>query len=240
MTNPYRKDDPKSIQSMFGAIAEQYDKTNAIVSFQIHRLWNRQLAKAALNKKPSILLDLCCGTGEIGYRVLNQLKTPIEIHFIDFCPEMVACAEKRSVPFQDQHQMHFQCGDAQQIPLPSSKIDAVTIAYGIRNIKDPQKCFQEVYRVLNESGSIHILELTQPQNKVMRFGHQFYLKYGLPLLGKLATSNQAAYEYLCQSIYHFAKPEQVSAMLEKAGFKHVTIKPLTGGIATLISAEKSP
>lgn len=238
MTNKYQKEDPKTIQSMFGAIAEKYDKTNGIMSFQIHRIWNRALTKAIIQKKPHSYLDLCCGTGEIGYRVLKNSPNPLQTHFIDFCPEMIECAKKRAPSYQDKHMLYFKCGDAQKIPLLACAVDAVSIAYGVRNIKNPLKCFEESHRILKKGGSLHILELTQPKNSLIKLGHKIYLNYLLPFLGKFVTSNREAYEYLSQSIYAFSKPDEVAAMLKKAGFINIRIKPLTGGIATLISADK--
>jgi demethylmenaquinone methyltransferase/2-methoxy-6-polyprenyl-1,4-benzoquinol methylase len=115
----------------------------------------------------------------------------------------------------------------------------MTIAYGIRNVKEPSKCFEEAYRTLKVGGTLGILELTEPKNAILRFGHNLYLKRVLPQLGKLLTSNRQAYEYLSQSIGAFTKPDELAARLKKANFTDVKIIPLTGGIATIITAKKA-
>lgn len=234
----YNKNDPETIQHMFGSIAKQYDRTNAILSFQMHRLWNKKLVKHVYEvNSPQTLLDLCCGTGEIAFAYLNATQTPCEAYLLDFCPEMLECA-KRKVKPSNNHQINFIHADAQEIPLPPESVQCVTVAYGIRNVKSPQKCLQEVYCVLKPGGTFGVLELTQPTNSLLRSGHAFYLKYILPLLGRFLTSNQEAYEYLCQSIHTFIKPQELEKVFHDCGFEKTQVIPLMGGIATLILGKK--
>lgn len=240
MTLDYNKNDPQTIQVMFGSIAKQYDKTNAVLSFQLHRLWNRKLIQKVIgNASPSNFLDLCCGTGEIAFGSLKKCPTPCRAFLIDFCEEMLSCAKAKAQNLKlDRHDISYIQADAQQIPLPENSIKYATIAYGIRNVKDPGKCINEVYRVLKTGGKLGILELTQPKNPFLKFGHNIYLKNILPLMGKLLTSNQNAYQYLCNSIHTFIKPEDLENLLKETGFTTYRY-PLTGGIATILIAEKT-
>ena len=223
---------------MFGSIAANYDRTNAILSFQMHRYWNRQLVKSISEKHPTTLLDLCCGTGEIAFRFLNNTSRNCKAYLLDFCPEMLACAKTREQGFE-HHDIDYIEGDAQAIPLPDESVDAITIAYGIRNVKEPRRCFADAHRVLRHGGRIAILELTRPKNRFLRLGHGLYLKIMLPLLGKLSTSNQEAYEYLCNSIDTFIDPADLEMELRDCGFPRVRRIPLQGGIATIILADKA-
>jgi demethylmenaquinone methyltransferase / 2-methoxy-6-polyprenyl-1,4-benzoquinol methylase len=236
----YNKHDPKSIQKMFGSIAKQYDRTNAILSLQMHRYWNRQLILMTLSKKaPKTYLDLCCGTGEISLNYLKNCSTPCEAYLLDFCPEMLIYAQERANKLHPRgNKISYLQADAQEIPLLNESIDCATMAYGIRNIADPQKCFREVFRVLRSEGKIGILELTQPQNPLLKIGHSLYLNTVVPLMGKMITSNREAYQYLCNSIKAFVRPLELEKMLKEAGFKKTQIKPIQGGIATILLAEK--
>ncbi len=236
----YKKDDPKSIQNMFGTIASQYDRTNAVLSFQMHRIWNRELVKKVIGTSyPENVLDLCCGTGEIAFNYLKNRTGSCEAFMLDFCPEMLDCAKaKAGQMHMERHLIHYLQADAQEIPLPNNSIECATMAYGIRNIKDPQKSAKEVYRVLKPGATFGILELTQPSNRMLRMGHSLYLRYALPVLGKLLTSNQDAYSYLCNSIHTFIPPEKLVGVLEAAGFKDVQSHPMMGGIATIITGKK--
>lgn len=231
----YSKQDPESIQAMFGSIAKSYDRTNAILSFQMHRWWNRQLVQHVAQQ--GTLLDLCCGTGEIAFTFLRKAQKPTTAYLLDFCSQMLDCARAKAKPFET-HQLHYLQADAQEIPLPAETADCATIAYGIRNVQNPQKCVQDVFRVLKKGGNFGILELTNPTNPFLRFGHQIYLKTCLPLLGRLFASNQEAYDYLQRSIGAFIKPEELEKLLQSAGFVHTARIPLTGGIATIILGQK--
>lgn len=237
----YRKDNPDSIKKLFASIANRYDLTNSVMSLGLHKLWNNKLVRSTLVQstgKP--LLDLCCGTGEITYTFLNQTQKPQEIHMIDFCDAMLNKAKERANKRgdKDRHRLVFTQGDAQNIPLPSNSINAVSIAYGIRNVQDPRQCLQEVHRVLDQDGIVGILELTRPSNPFMKLCHSLYLKGVLPLAGKMMTDNKEAYEYLMQSIGQFIDPRNLGQVAEEVGFRDVVVRPLTGGIAHLITARK--
>lgn len=238
--NFYNKDNPESLQQMFGSIAQQYDKTNAILSFQMHRLWNKKLIWAVMkNQNPSTYLDLCCGTGEIAFKYLNKRSLPCKAYLLDFCPEMLYCAKERANHLNLQpHTLTYLQADAQKIPLAEESIESVTLAYGIRNIPHPQQCFNEIYRVLNTGGTVGILELTQPTQPLIKAGHKLYLKTILPIMGQLVTSNRKAYEYLCNSIRSFISPQELESMLKIAGFKQTSVITLMGGIATILVAKK--
>lgn len=237
MTLTYDKNNPETIQRMFGTIARQYDRTNAILSFSLHRFWNRALVKALAEHRPRKILDLCCGTGEITFTLLKHSPDPTQVFLLDFCAEMLDCARHRGRNISG-HTLHYIQGDAQQVDMPNDSVDAISVAYGVRNIKEPKRCFEEAFRVMRSGGRFGILELTRPKNWFLRMGHAIYLKTFLPALGKLATSNRAAYKYLCTSIENFVDPEQVSVDLTDVGFQNVRCIRLMGGVATLIIAEK--
>jgi len=239
MTSHHKKD-PKNIKEMFGHIAKHYDRANAIMSFNLHHYWNRKLIQSVLaHRFPKKYLDLCCGTGEIALRLLNHSKKPCEAFLLDFCPEMLVCAEdKLQKKGKTAHHIHYLQADAQEIPLPSESIDSVTIAYGIRNVEDPLICCQEVLRVLRPGGCFGLLELTKPENLLLKWGHQLHLKSFLPIVGKWVASNPKAYRYLRDSIHAFISPTELEQTLTNAGFDKVETFRLCGGIATRLLALK--
>lgn len=242
-TQQYRKSDPQSIREMFSSIATRYDTGNAALSLQLFRSWNRRLIQQVLLTPEPVdtVLDLCCGTGEITFtylRALHKLSNgcpKVNITLVDFAEGMLHEAERKAAqePFP-QASLVFRVGDAQAIPLPDCSVDAVVIAYGIRNVANPQKCIEEALRVLRLGGRLGILELTRPQNPLMRFGHTVYLRTVVPLLGKWITSNPHAYHYLCQSIESFVPAERLHQLMQQVGFVECTCQSLTGGIATLL------
>lgn len=237
----YAKSKPDSIQSMFDAIATNYDRTNAVLSFCMHHLWNAALVRETLAcSHPRSLVDLCSGTGEIAFRSIRATPSLETVQLIDFSSEMLQCAKRKAenggivTP-----SISFIQADVQELPLASNSIDSMTMAYGIRNVNDRLKCLHEVARCLRPGGTFGILELTQPTHNLLKVLHTTYLKTALPLLGKLLTSNQDAYKYLCNSIHTFVKPATLKDELLDAGFSSLSITPLSGGIATLFIAKKN-
>lgn len=236
----YQQQDPASIQSLFNSIAKRYDRSNALLSFGLHRYWNRQLVRQVLlTTKPHALLDLCAGTGDIAFDYLKQSKSPCEAYLVDFSSEMLACAKaKGDILFPNQKSIHYIEADALKLPLQNESMDCATIAYGIRNVQSPSKCMEEVYRVLRPGGRFGILELTRPQNPFLHFAYRIYMKTLLPLIGKRIATNEDAYLYLMRTIEAFIPPSELVKMMQANGYQNVKCKPLIGGIATLIIGHK--
>jgi demethylmenaquinone methyltransferase/2-methoxy-6-polyprenyl-1,4-benzoquinol methylase len=236
----YQKNRPETIQDMFNSISIRYDLANSILSFRMHKLWNKRLIKKVTQRNRSLVhVDLCSGTGEIAFSLLRKAKEKQTVYLVDFSEGMLGCAkEKLKRLGLSRHTVHFRRADVQNLPIEDSTADSATLAYGVRNVKDPRLCIKEAYRILKPGGKFGILELTEPSNPLIRVGHQFYLKMIIPSIGKLLTSNQDAYEYLSHSIKDFIRPEEIEKILQEAGFVHTSIERLSGGIATLLYAEK--
>ncbi|KAF3363165.1 Demethylmenaquinone methyltransferase [Chlamydiales bacterium STE3] len=239
----YNKQDSASIQSMFASIAAEYDRANAILSFNMHKLWNKKLVHLTNRDndfKDSALLDLCAGTGEITKTWMLRNKETKKAYLLDFCPEMLALAKhKMDVHFRSQDSFNYLHADAEKIPLEDSSVEAITIAYGIRNVHCIENCFQEAFRVLKPGGKLGILELTSPEITGLKQFHHFYLKRLLPILGGFVAKNKDAYKYLCQSIESFVKPQEIKSKLLTTGYSQVDIHPQCLGIATVIIAKKN-
>ena len=158
---------------------------------------------------------------------------------LDFSEKMLECAQAQAkIQNLYRHDINYLQADAQEIPLLENSVDCATMAYGIRNVPNPERCLREVYRVLRPRGTFGILELTQPDNAFLRFGHGLYLKMILPLIGKLATPNPEAYNYLRKSIRSFIPTSTLMELMKKTGFANVKKFPLCGGVATIITGTK--
>lgn len=238
----YRKDSPATIQSMFNSIAKRYDFTNAVLSFFLHRYWNKTLIRFVKQTSSSpVLLDLCSGTGDIAFAYLKEVTSPCQAYLIDFSHEMLEHAKQKAnqLNFSSSQHLSFIEADVQHIPLPNQIGNCATMAYGIRNVQNPALCIQEVSRLLKPGSCFGILELTRPHMRLLRWGHEFYLRRILPFLGKRLTDNEQAYQYLCKSIQSFVAPEDLQKLLLENGFQNTKIQPLAGGIATIIVGYKS-
>lgn len=229
----YDKNNPSTIRALFDSIAPRYDLGNAVLSGNLHRLWNRRLANRVLSHNPHDILDLCCGTGDITKRMMRY-KADCSYHLVDFSQQMLDIAKKTVTGTNVQ----FYQADAEELPFKDSMFDAVSVAYGIRNIQNRAKCFSELYRVLKPGGRMCIAELTRPKGAFLNTLHRFYLRTMVPLVGRVITSNEEAYTYLCNSIESFISPEQLIQEQLEAGFSSIEVKPQTFGIATLFFSQK--
>lgn len=178
---------------------------------------------------------MCAGTGEIAFGFLKK-KREAQATLLDFSSEMLEVAKSKGEPFKTRFES--VTADAQKIPFPDHSFDAVSIAYGLRNVQNTKLCMKEAYRVLHHSGVFAILELTCPSFPIFRSLHSLFLKTMIPWIGKRVAYNQEAYQYLCDSIQHFIAPQKIEEALLDAGFCSTKRISLMGGIATVILAKK--
>lgn len=240
MSHPdYSKENPSSIQALFASIAPRYDLGNALISFSLHRLWNRSLVHEIESKvrKGGVYLDLCSGTGDIAMALLKQGCTPQKIILVDFCEEMLLRARKKFEK-KGASPVDYIVSDALKVPLEDKCADAITIAYGIRNVASIDHLFTEVYRLLKPGGVFSILELTRPSVPFVRWAHSLYLQTLIPIIGKIVSKDKAAYEYLASSIQQFYSPGEITYSLNRAGFQRIDFQEKTKGIATLFTCQK--
>ena len=156
---------------------------------------------------------------------------------MDLSEEMLDIGRTKITRFNGKIQL--ETGDAVQLPIEDAQYDAVTISFGIRNVPDVPASMREMYRVLHHGGKALILEFSLPKNPIVRFGHLFYLRWVLPLVGGIISGDYAAYKYLNTSIEAFPFGEAFCDLLRNAGFEKVNAHPVTFGIATIYEACKS-
>lgn len=215
--------------AFFDAIAGSYDLLNHILSLGIDKRWRRHLARdIAPHGK---VLDIATGTGDQLLALLKQGFAADQLIGLDPSGPMLACARKK-VPSEIQL---IQAG-AESIPLPDASIHSITLVFGLRNMwSQPDQVFQEMYRVLKPGGTLHILELTRPQNPLVSLVYTPYLHVILPLIGGLFSGNFRAYRYLARSIAAFPPPATICDHLATAGLSPKCTS-LTFGVATHICA----
>lgn len=231
----YTKTKPHEIQTLFDKIAKRYDLANYILSLGLHRRWNQKLVKAVLKYPSARGVDLCAGTGDISFRLI-QKSPSLDLTLIDFSDQMLALAknkaQKKGLLFA------YCCADVTKIPFQEHCFDFATMAYGIRNIPSPQLAIEEAYRILKPKGVFAILELTRPSQKMLAQAHDFYLSKFLPVIGGFIAKDKEAYRYLASSIGSFVCRDELCTLLEKEGFNPLEVIQLNCGIASIILCQK--
>jgi demethylmenaquinone methyltransferase/2-methoxy-6-polyprenyl-1,4-benzoquinol methylase len=214
---------------MFGAIARRYDLANHTLSCGTDFYWRKCAANMVASWRPRKIVDLATGTGDLALAVQKKLPDA-EVTGVDFLPEMLELARRKGV-------RETILADAMKLPFPDASFDCVTIAFGLRNMENWRDALVEMSRVLKRDGHLLVLEFSLPTVSIVRTIYRFYLHRCLPLLGSFLTRKKSAYDYLGDSIEEFPSGHAMIDLIEASGFKHVTLQPLSYGIATIYTAQ---
>ena len=214
---------------MFGAIARRYDLANHTLSCGTDFYWRKCAANMVASWRPRKIVDLATGTGDLALAVQKKLPDA-EVTGVDFLPEMLELARRKGV-------RETILADAMKLPFPDASFDCVTIAFGLRNMENWRAALVEMSRVLKGDGRLLVLEFSLPTVSIVRIIYRFYLHRCLPLLGSFLTRKKSAYDYLGDSIEEFPSGHAMINLIEASGFKHVTLQPLSYGVATIYTAQ---
>ena len=227
----------KWVQRMFSDIAPRYDLLNHLLSFNIDRTWRKALVQSltpSLQLPEARVLDLCCGTGDVLLALQSAAFKPVI--GADFCHPMLLAAAGKSRARGFATPL-FEA-DALELPLAANSLDAISIAFGFRNLVDYQAGLAECLRVLKPGGALAILEFSHPPGLATRAAYSFYSSVLLPVIGALVSGSREAYTYLPESVKRFPQAEELRGMFEARGFVNAQFELLTGGIAALHTGDK--
>lgn len=222
--------DPVYVKKAFQSIADKYVVTNHVLSLGTDILWRKRVCKVIKDWKPSKILDVATGTGDLALE-MQKAYPKAEITAVDFCPEMLAHAEKRGIK-------NTQVVDALNMPFENETADLVTVAFGLRNMQDYSKALQEMRRVLEPEGHLLVLDFSLPKG-IFAKPYAFYLNKVLPKIAGLITGKKDAFEYLAGSIQQFPNGQAMCDFIATQGYKNTRCIPLSFGIASIYIAEKS-
>jgi demethylmenaquinone methyltransferase/2-methoxy-6-polyprenyl-1,4-benzoquinol methylase len=216
---------------MFAGIAGRYDLLNHLLSGNIDKRWRRAVARTL---EPSLtegsrVLDVACGTGDLSL-VLARAGSA-QVVGLDFCRPMLEIARRKAEA--DSRTLPFVEGDALRLPFADETFDAVTIAFGLRNLAGVSDGLKELRRILRTGGRLAVLEFSSPVVPGFRALFRFYFARVLPRIGGLVSGSRGAYEYLPDSVSRFPDQKRLAALMWEAGFENVGYRNLTGGIAAL-------
>lgn len=223
---------------MFDAIAGQYDLLNHLLSAGIDKRWRRRAIKALQLTGRETVLDLCTGTADLAIAARQANPPAARVLGVDFAGAMLRVGLDKLVKGGLDRAITLVRGDAMRVPVASAAVDAITIAFGIRNVQNTQAACDEMFRVLKPGGRAAVLEFAIPTAPVIRQGYLFYFNHVLPLIGRVISRHNAAYGYLPASVGAFATPDEFVTIMRKSGFSRVDTVPLTFGIVFLYVAQK--
>ena len=228
----------EQVRQMFDAIAPAYDFMNRAMTLGID-IWWRQLAVKRLKRlKPATILDVATGTGDFAIQLNDSLK-PQHITGIDLSEGMLAEARRKIKKKGLEDVITFKQDDCMALHMDDATVDAVTVAFGVRNFEHLQQGYQEMARVLKPGGMLCVLELSTPTNPLIRWFYDLYTLHIIPWLGSLKSGEKSAYRYLPESIAAVPQGDDMLQLMRNAGLKNATFKRLTLGVCTIYTAVKS-
>jgi demethylmenaquinone methyltransferase / 2-methoxy-6-polyprenyl-1,4-benzoquinol methylase len=225
------------IEKMFSGIAPWYDFLNHLLSLQRDVLWRQELVQGLHLGLGSRVLDLAAGTLDVSLEIVRR-KPDSMVAAADFSLPMLTRGKKKLGPGASAKNIFPIAADAYALPFPTAHFDALTIAFGIRNLPDRLTALREMHRVLRPMGTVGILEFIPPDKGWLQTMYKLYLNGVLPIIGRLFSQHAFAYSYLAESINQFPKAEEFCRLLSEAGFGRVRYKILTFGIVCLFYGQK--
>ena len=217
------------VKKVFDNVYDKYDLMNDFLSLGIHRIWKKDfvmMMSPSLNKK---LIDVGCGTGDIGKLFLDAVKYKGKVSNVDPNKKMIDQGKKR---FNSIKNISWHLENAEKLSFKKNSFDYYTISFGLRNTKNLNSSISEAYRVLKKGGRFFCLEFSKIQNQNLDFIYKQYSKL-IPLIGKLVVGKSAPYEYLVQSIDEFVNQEELLDLIKSKNFYNASYKNLSGGIVSI-------
>lgn len=230
--------DPAAISGMFDAIAGRYDLLNGVLSGGLDRYWRRKAIRSLALTGSERLLDVCTGTADVAMAGAKSRSGAARVVGVDFAGAMLqrGLAKVRARALDSR--ITLVRGDATRLPVADGSVDAATIAFGIRNVQQPELACRELWRVLKPGGRLAILEFGLPVVPAVRPLYLWYFRHVLPRIGRAVSRHQVAYDYLPQSVGSFPFGDAFGQILGDTGFSHVRARPLSFGIVYLYGAKK--
>jgi demethylmenaquinone methyltransferase/2-methoxy-6-polyprenyl-1,4-benzoquinol methylase len=223
------------VGEVFSSVARKYDLMNDFMSLGIHRLWKRDFMAHSGIRSGDRVLDLAGGTGDISRLAHRRVGLQGQVVLTDINADMLRIGRQRLEDDGIAGNLCYGLVNAEQLPFADRSFDAVTIAFGLRNVTDQNAALREMFRVLRPGGRALILEFSRVREEHLAKLYEHYSFGVLPLLGRLVANDEDSYRYLAESIRKHPPQEELAAMMVAAGFEQVRFRDLTGGVVAIHS-----
>ena len=222
------------VQDVFDRVYNKYDLMNDFMSLGIHRIWKKNLINMMNPTSNNTLIDVACGTGDIGKLFLDQTNSNSKVTCVDHNKGMINKGKEKLFKYKN---IKWVVAPAEKIPLPDNSFDYYTISFGLRNTKDLNKSLSEAHRVLKSGGRFLCLEFSKIQNSNLSFIYKNYSKL-IPLIGNIVVGEKEPYKYLVKSIENFVNQEELLSLMKNNNFEKCSYRNLSGGIVSIHSGWK--
>ncbi len=225
------------IRDIFDRIAPVYDELNNWLSLGQHRIWKEMTVKWSAAKAGDTCLDLCCGSGDLAFRLAKYVGTTGKVYGVDFSPNLLAAAKERSHSQYPQPPISWIEADALNLPFDDHQFDAATMGYGLRNVTNIPRSLQELHRVLKPGAKAAILDFHRPQNQQLRAFQQWYLNsIVVPIAKQMGLKEE--YAYISPSLDRFPTGQEQIELARQVGFTLVTHYPIANDMMGVLVVSK--
>ncbi len=228
----------KKIGEMFSRISPRYDFLNRILSFGLDKSWRRKAVRIGMREKCQKVLDVCAGTGEMTIEISKGRGNSIQVYALDLSLEALKIAKEKVRKIGIERDVFVLQAEAEKLPFRDSEFDLITIAFGLRNVKNMENALKEFYRATKPGGCFVCLEFSHPPNPFFKRLYFFYLLKIVPLIAQLFGSEASAYQYLGNTIKNFPNQNELQKIIESANWDNISCQNLTGGIVAIHQGEK--
>lgn len=223
----------RKVAGVFHSVAGKYDLMNDLMSMGVHRLWKRYTLDMSGVRRGDQVLDLAGGTGDLAEKFSRMVGPEGSVTLADINESMLRMGRDRLINDGIVGNLRYVQTNAECLPFPDNHFDAITIAFGLRNVTDKDAALRSMLRVLKPGKPLLVLEFSRPVIKPLNPIYDVYSFKVLPLLGKLFANDPDSYRYLAESIRKHPDQETLKGMMEEAGFEHCAYYNLSGGIVAL-------
>lgn len=226
------------VNELFTAIARRYDLINDLQSFGLHRSWKQKVVRLAMVNPGDKALDICCGTGDLTLALTRAGAATVGLDFNEAMLSIARNKAARNVRTFANDAPHFVQGDALSLGFPDHSFDIITIGYGLRNLASWENGLEEMLRVARPGGRLIILEFGKPDHRLFRSLYFGYLRFFVPVLGRVFCGDSAAYAYILRSLKEYPGQKGISKRMGELGMEHVRIYNFLGGAMSINYGEK--
>jgi len=230
----YLQNKERLVHNVFNKVYDKYDFMNDFMSLGIHRIWKKDLIQLMNPSKGKKLIDVACGTGDLGKLYLDSVDANQKILCVDPNKGMIKKGKSKLKKYKN---IKWIVASAENLPIQDNSCDYYTISFGLRNTKNLNKALSEAYRILKPGGRYLCLEFSKIENSNLNSFYKNYSKL-IPLIGKIVVGEKEPYEYLIKSIDNFINQPQLINLMEKNKFQNCTYRNLSGGIVAIHSGWK--
>ena len=222
------------VEKVFNKVYDKYDLMNDFMSLGIHRIWKKSLIQWMNPLDDKTLIDVACGTGDLGKLYLENVGSAKKLICIDPNKGMVESGKNK---LKNHKNIKWKIASAENLPVSENSCDYYTISFGLRNTKNLNKALSEAYRVLKPGGRYFCLEFSKIENSNLDLIYKKYSKL-IPLIGQAVVGEKEPYEYLIKSIEEFINQEELIVLMKKNKFQKCSYRNLSGGIVAIHSGWK--